>query len=398
MTSLPGAQPINTRMLTAAYYLSFIVLGLATAVEGPSLPTLAMHTTSPFDKLSLIFVFGSLGYLFGSMIAGWAYDRFPSHHLMALALMAMVAAAIVFPLATLLWVLLFSATASGLGKGILDVGCNTLLKWVHGNKVAPYMNGLHFFFGLGSFLSPILLAQIISATYEIYWVFWIIAMITLLLAILFWFLPEPYLHLQFANEDHGSINLMSVLLIVLAFFLYVGAETGFANWIYTYAITLKLATTVTAAYLTSAFWGVFTIGRLFSIWISIRARTRTILFGDLAGCFASLGLIVMGGDSQFLLWTGSLLLGLSLASIFPTLLILAGQSMKINGKVTGWFLVGGGLGNMFLPWLIGQAFTSIGPHSMMMIIIADLAVELCVLLIVIFGRQLSVPALNPLQK
>jgi MFS transporter, FHS family, Na+ dependent glucose transporter 1 len=391
-------KPSHGQMLTAAYYLSFIVLGLATAAEGPSLPTLAKHTASSLDRISLIFVFGALGYLLGSMFSGWAYDRIPGHRLMASALLAMVAAGIFFPVVTTLWILLVSATALGLGKGILDVGCNTLLQWVHGIRVGPYMNGLHFFFGVGAFLSPILLAQIISVTHEIYWVFWIIAALTLLVAIWFWFLPEPTLESPLDGEEHVTINLVPVLLIVLAFFLYVGAETGFANWIYTYAITLKLATAVTAAYLTSAFWGVFTIGRLLGIWFSTRARARTILFGDLAGCLVSIGLIILGADSQILLWTGSIALGLSLASIFPTLLILAGQRMRINGTITGWFLVGAGLGNMFLPWWIGQAFNAIGPHSMMLIILADLAIELLVLLIIIFGRRASVAVLDPQQE
>lgn len=385
-------QPIQPLLLTAAYYSSFIVLGLATAAEGPSLPTLARHTSSPLDAISLIFVLGSFGYLLGSFIGGRLYDRLPGHRLMTSALLVMVAAAVAFPLASTLWLLLLAAFAIGLGKGTLDVGCNTLLQWVHGAKVGPFMNGLHFCFGLGSFLSPILLAQIISITQEIYWVFWTIALLTIPLAIWFWFLPEPPVHLRTENQNHAPIPFIPVLLIVLAFFLYVGVETGFANWIYTYAVTLNLATAVTAAYLTSAFWGLFTVGRLLGIWIATRVRTRAILFVDLAVGFASLGLIILGRASAPLLWIGSAILGLALASIFPTILMLAGESMRVTGTITGWFLVGAGVGNMLVPWLIGQAFTAFGPHSMMFILVGDLGLELLILLIFVFGRRTSIPA------
>jgi FHS family Na+ dependent glucose MFS transporter 1 len=380
-------KPIQPLVLTAAYYLSFIILGLAAAAEGPSLPTLARHTLSPLEQISLIFVFGALGYLLGSLIGGQAYDRIPGHRLMTISMLVMLTAAIVIPLATALWLLLLAALTMGLGKGALDVGCNTLLQWVHGDHVGPYMNGLHFSFGVGSFLSPILLAQIISITHDIYWVFWTIALLSVPLAIWFWFLPEPPAHLKNSDQNHSPIPLLPVLLIVLAFVLYVGAEVGFSNWIYTYALTLNLATAVTAAYLTSAFWGLFTVGRLLGIWVAGRASPHTILFTDLAGCLVGLGIIIFGRASAPLLWVGSSILGLAMASIFPTVLMLAGIRLRVTGTITGWFLVGGGVGGMLLPWLIGQAFVRIGPASMMWIVLADLFLEAIILSVFIYGTR-----------
>ena len=310
-------KPVQPLMLTTAYYLSFIIMGLASAAEGPSLPTLAKHTSSPIEQIGLIFVFGSLGYLLGSLIGGRAYDRIPGHRLIAFSMLVILIAAVIFPLAPALWLLLLAALTMGLGKGALDVGCNTLLQWVHGEKVGPFMNGLHFSFGVGAFLSPILLAQIISITHEIYWVFWIIALLSFPLAVWFWVLPEPPAHLTTDDQNHSSIPFLPVLLILLAFVLYVGAEVGFSSWIYTYAVTLNLATTITAAYLTSAFWGLFTVGRLLGIWIASRAAPRTILFTDLAGCLFGLGLIILGHASAPLLWIGSSIFGVSDGIHFP---------------------------------------------------------------------------------
>jgi len=383
--STTNPKPVRPLVLTTAYYLAFIILGLTTAVEGPSLPTLARHTSSGLNQISLIFVLGAFGYLLGSIIGGRAYDKLPGHRFIAGTLTLMVAATFIFPLASTLWVLLLAALIKGLCSGAVDVGCNTLLQWVHKEKVGPFMNGLHFFFGLGAFFSPILLAEIISATHEIYWSFWIIALLIIPLAVWFWFLPEPPVQTNKEQINHSPIPFVRVLLIVLAFVLYVGAEVGFANWIYTYAVTLKLATTITAAYLTSAFWGLFTIGRLLGIWISTRVNSKTILFIDLACCLASLGLIIIGRESAPLLWAGSLGLGISMASIFPTIMMLASENMKISGTITGWFLVGGGAGGMLLPWLIGQAFTLSGPYAMMTIIFSDLILNVLILAIFIRG-------------
>ena len=52
--------------------------------------------------------------------------------------------------------------------------------------------------------------------------------------------------------------------------------------------------------------------------------------------------------------------------------------MTITGRVTGWFFVGASAGGMFLPWLIGQLFESIGPRVTMFIILIDLLVAVSV--------------------
>ena len=385
-SSLPlSRSSASAPLLTAAYYASFIILGLAVAVEGPSLPTLAAHTSSPLDRISLMFVTGALGYVLGSLLGGRLYDRLPGHRMMSASLAVMLLSALVYPAASALAVLLVAAFVMGLGKGALDVGCNTLLQWVHGAGSGPYLNGLHFAFGLGSFLSPVLLAQVLARTGDIYWVFWTVAIVIFPLVVWLWLLPEPPVPAHAAEPSEGAAPVLPVALAVLAFFLYVGAEAGFANWLYTYAITLKLADTIQAAYLTSAFWAFFTAGRLLAVWIASRARPRTILYVDFVGSLVSVALIGLMGKSVPMLWLGSIGLGLSLASIFPTILLLAGEQLLVTGTITGWFLLGAGAGGMLLPWLIGNAFTSIGPRAMIGLVFLDLVLNVFVLLFFMHG-------------
>ncbi len=378
-------RPVAASLLTAAYYASFVILGLETGAEGPSLPTLAAHTLSSLDRLSLIFVTGSIGYLLGSFIGGRIYDRLPGHRVMAASLALMLAAALVYPLAGILWILLVAACFMGFGKGAVDVGCNTLLQWQRGDEAGPYLNGLHFAFGLGSFFAPVLLAQIIARTHDIYWVFWIIAIVIAPVILWLWMLPSPHPAVHTAAAEAAPVPLVPVSLIVLAFFLYVGAEVGFSSWLYTYAITLRLADTVQAAYLTSAFWALFTLGRLLGIWIATRLGPRPILFFDFAGCLISVALIWLAPHSLPLLWAASMGLGFSMASIFPTMLILSSERVRVSGTITGWFLLGAGAGGMLLPWWIGNAFTTVGPLGMAALIFVDLVLNLLVLLVFMYG-------------
>jgi FHS family Na+ dependent glucose MFS transporter 1 len=169
--------------------------------------------------------------------------------------------------------------------------------------------------------------------------------------------------------------------MVMCFVLYVGSEVGYGNWIYTYAFKLNFGTEITAAYLTSAFWGFFTLGRLFGIWVSTRLKPMTILMLDFAGSILSLGLILVFPRSGAILWAATILFGIAQASIFPTFLTLAEERMHITGTIAGFFLLGAGTGGMILPWLIGQVFDKAGGNAMMGMIFIDTLLTLLVLLL-----------------
>ena len=369
---------------TTAYYVAFILLGLTIAVEGPTLLKLAEHTSSALDQISSIFLFGSLGYLLGSFIGGRIYDRVPGHRFMAGVLIFMGISVALVPMASSRWVLFTVVLIAGLFKGALDVGCNTLLLWVHNEKVGPFMNGLHAFFGVGAFVAPLIVAQVLSITGDIYWVYWLFAIATIPLAIWIWTLPSPTSRAVPTHHESASFPILPVLVMVLCFVLYVGGEAGYGAWIYTYAFTLKFGTEITAAYLTSAFWGSFTLGRLFGIWFSTRAKPLTILYLDFAGCVLGVGLVMLFPQSSLMLWVGTILFGIAQASIFPTFLNLAEERMHVTGTIAGLFLVGAGVGGMILPWLIGQAFSQIGAGAMMSMILAGILLNW--LMLVLFTR------------
>ena len=371
-------------ILTTAYYLAFILLGLTLGAEGPTLPKLAENTSSTLDQISLIFFSGSLGYLLGSYISGRIYDRLPGHQFLAGVILLLGIIIAFVPAATSLWMLLVITLIAGFAKGALDVGGNTLILWVHHEKVGPFMNGLHALFGVGAFIGPLIVARVLTLTDNIYWVYWTLAIAAFPIAALIWSLPSPSPRATPEEHKDTPLPVLPLAIMVLCFVLYVGSEVGFGNWIYTYAMQLGLGTEITSAYLASAFWGAFTIGRLLAIPISTRLRPLTILYLDFAGCLVSLGLIMLFRDSQTILWIGSILLGISFASIFPTFLTLSEERMHVTGTMAGWFLVGGSIGGMILPWGIGQAFVRIGAGAMITIVF--IAVVFNWLALILFTR------------
>lgn len=368
------------RRLTAAYYLAFIVQGLVLAVLGPTLPYLADQTGVQLSQIGFLFTARAFGAVSGALFSGKLYDGQAGHRLMALTLLTFAICLALIPFTPLLWLLSLLLFALGLAQGTLDVGVNTMIVWLHGRRVAPYMNGLHFFFGIGAFLSPIIVAQVLLVTGAVRGSFWILALLTL--PSLLWLLryPTPRAPAVQAGAtaappaQPGLVLLMAVLLA-----LYVGAEMAFGGWIFSYLVALDLAGETTAAYLTSLFWGAFTVGRLLSIPLANRLRPRTILYGDLLGAALGIALLLFLRQSTIAIWIGVPLVGLCLASVFPTVLTFAGRRMTITAKITSAFFVGANLGAMTLPWLIGQLFTAIHPTTTMVAILIALALALLVL-------------------
>lgn len=350
---------------TAVYYVVFLIIGLSAAIMGPTLPWLADNVAVPLSQISILFSAKSLGGLVGSAFGGRLFDRRPAHPVAAGLLLIMAITLALIPLGRQLWVLALIVFVLGVGDITLDLGGNTLLMWVHGSRVAPFMNGLHFFFGVGAFLAPVLVAQAISAG-SVQAAYWLLALIVLPVAIVLLRLSSPTApRREEATVDGREVSRRLAFLVALFFVLYVGAEVSFGGWLYSYAVALGLATEVGAAYLTSAFWGALTIGRLLAVPISTRVGPRYILLVALLGCLACLGTILLLRESALALQVGVFGLGLCMAPVFPTMLSFAERRMAITGQVTGWFFVGASLGSMILPWISGQLFTRFSPYAAM---------------------------------
>jgi MFS transporter, FHS family, Na+ dependent glucose transporter 1 len=380
-------------LATAGYFAAFVALGLAYASLGPTLTDLALAVGVNLTQISYLFTARGLGYLAGSMVGGRLYDRMRGHPVMAGVLLLTSLVMLVIPMATMLWMLIVMLFLIGMFEGAIDVGGNTLLVWLHRDKVAPYMNAMHFFFGVGAFLSPIIIAQVVLLGGGMRWAYWVLALLALPVSVMVLRLrspeppgssaAEPVAAGQPAVAQPLGQDLRLVALIAIFFFLYVGAESGFGGWIATYAMETGLGDAVTAAYLTSAFWGALTLGRLLSIPIAARFTPRQVLLGDLIGCVASVAVLLFWPSVPAATWIGTFGAGFSMASIFPTTLSLAERHMKITGTITSLFFVGGSLGGMALPWLIGQLFERVGPQVTAGVIMGAVVLSFAIFMVIV---------------
>jgi MFS transporter, FHS family, Na+ dependent glucose transporter 1 len=368
---------------TIAYFSTFIGLGLISAVLGPTLPALAELTQSTFSQISIVFLLHSLGYFIGSLAGGHLLDRVSGHLAMILALCAAVIMLAVIPITPYLWLLIGLVSVTGFARGIVDVGGNTLLVWVHGEKVGPYMNALHLFYGIGAFLAPVIIAQALSISGGVVWGFWGIALLLIPSIFQLSFTSEPSAPGKTSSDSEGSSAGQLVFLMVLFAFCYSSLANIFGGWIYSYSLESNLTNETSAAYLTSIFWGAFTLGRVISIPVATRYQPKQILSADLLGSFISVSLMLLFPRSPLMVWVGAAGLGLSVASMFPTVITLAERTLAVSGKVTSRFVVASALGGMLPPWIVGQVFESAGPRSVVWSVFAFLVIQVFVFVILI---------------
>ena len=364
MTTPPAAT--HRTAATAGYYAGFVCLGIAVGITGPTLPELARNTHSPLGALGFLFTARSIGYILGSLLPGRLYDRLPGHVVAAVSLMAIAILLALIPVAPLLGLLAVAIFMLGAADSVLDVGANTLLVRQHGAGSGPFMTALHFFYGVGAFGAPLVAGWAIASAGSARWAYWGLAVLMLPAALWLVRLPSPPAHMERSTAAEGQSDAVLVALIALLFFCYVGAEVGFSGWISSYAIAAGLTGEAEAAYLASAFWGVFTVGRLVAVPIASRVRPRYVLLADILGVITSLGLICWLPQSHWALWAGTIGTGFFLASIFPTNVNLASRRIALTGRMTGIFFSVGSLGAMILPLVVGQLLGRISPTTAIM--------------------------------
>jgi FHS family Na+ dependent glucose MFS transporter 1 len=366
---------------TMGYFLVFICLGMGIAVIGPTLPSLAEQTGTPLGQMGLVFLAGSIGYTAGTFASGLLYDRLRGHTVLGAAAIGAGLMLVFVPFAPTLWLLMLLLFTKSFAEGLMNSGGSALLLWTHGTKVGPYMNSLHFFFGLGAFIAPLILAQAIQLEIDYRWVFWLLALIDVLAGLRVLTLsgsPTHPVQSALADGSFARPNYRLITISALFLFFYVGAELAFGGWIYSYATLRGMVEPAAAAYLTSAFWLAFTIGRLVSIPIATRVKPRPIIAAALVGCliFAALLLLVPGSTTA--LWAATFGLGLFLAPIYPTGFTLAGQLIYMSARSTSLVLLGDSFGAMLLPWLVGAILDVTGPQALTYLVFASLLADVMV--------------------
>ena len=388
--------PAKSFRVVTSYYLSYIALGTVTPALGPSLPFLAERTGVSLGVASSLFSANALGFLLGSYVTGRALERLPSHGVIQAALLATALSMLSLSLAPTFNFLLLTLFVAGFFTAWLDVGSNILIVWQLKEKVAPFLTGLHFIWGLGALCTPLIIVQLQLRTGTLLAPFAVIAAIVSASALLYVRLPSPS-PAKAAKGKSGSISRKSLIPLMAMLFLASTMEKAIGGFIFSYLLRTGLSTEQIAGGITSTFYVALTCTRLAVALMLVKFSSQKVLAVALSLIAGTVIGVLLLPPTLPIVWIAVLLCGIGEASLFPLTLSVAPQYLPLSGRSTTLIFVGASVGVLTMPMLIGRLFESaaVGPQIVWYYTLAGASLyALCLLILRFRPRVLEsgVPA------
>lgn len=377
---------------TVVLYAAFLGLGVTVAILGPTFPDLARNVNRNVSSLSDIFVGRALGYFCGSVLGGVLFDCMNHFLLLGMSMLATTIGLYLTPFCKTATLLIAMMSVFGVSFGALDTGANVLILTLWGDKGAPHMQALHFSFALGAFLAP-LLAKLAWGTtasaqnhtesdldtlmlnqssngasdsvfavpddMNLLWTYASIGTYVLVVSVFLFglFCKKHSRQKKSAASAEGArrakYHRALLCLLFLFFFFYVGAEITYGSYIFSFATTHVGMEESEAAGLNSIFWGTFAACRGLAIFFATLLQPGTMIvlsnIGSLVSCF----FLVLFDKSPLCLWIATSVYGASMATTFPSGVSWIEQYTTLTGKSTAFFVIGGTVGEMAFPTVIG---------------------------------------------
>ena len=252
----------------------------------------------------------------------------------------------------------FSCIVLGIGAMCLNLG-NTLIPMVlfKGNPTAASNFG-NVFFGLGAFITPFLVAMLLSKMgYKgTGTIIAIILLIPVIFAIAATYPPLTKTGVTFAGAFASAIGLLTnpvIIMSALALFCYIGLEVSMGGWITSYA-TGQGFDAKGASMVLSAFWIALMIARLITSTL-ITPEIGVMIIAVLAiAATIAIGLMIKT-KSKSAATVFVIIAGLALGPQFPTIVGVTFSKIdqSLFGSAFGIIFAVGLLGGTTIPAAIG---------------------------------------------
>ncbi|XP_064600759.1 sodium-dependent glucose transporter 1C-like [Liolophura sinensis] len=387
-----------------------------------------------YDLIARAIAAKSVGVMLGAIIAGCLNDRFTKHGDLIMAGTLFIASLSVAskPWVTSIVPLGALYTVEGLAHGGMSAVGNAMCLQLWQEKANTPIHALHFGFGLGSVISPQVTRPFLSLIVRngtlmnpnsteledhglnstsmvvlrpsrIEIPYFIVGGVVFLMGMAFVAFQFVYTSGRpgspdVDNEDaqttlsdvksiffSRSAKRLDVIILTQVFFFYFflyGGTNPVDTFLFTYAVESDLGFTKDeAAYLDSAYWASFTVGRFISAVVAHWVSVNYMIFFEV---FASAGVLAFlsfkAVETKTLLWVFSCLYSAASAPLFPSGTAWADRYIKVSGIIIAVFDVGFGVAGFIFQSLAGHLFTRYNPNSLLYLSLGS-AVVLCLLMI-----------------
>jgi len=413
-------RSITTR--TFSLWTCFFSIAFSDSVRGPTFLDVRDTIGISTQEMSYTYMVAAIGGLIGCFTAGLLLDRFSnSFRYFVLLLCGTMVALFVgtVPFAPNLHFLLANSLGFGFFNGCFHTCANALFLQIwKGYNSSSALYAMHFFYGLGSLLSPLaakpFLSHIVDGPLEesdmgiaevlmadnstandimqvnqqqnsqmtIKSLYPLLGLQTCLL-----FLPLIYFAIKErrfeaenikiikeakSSEESAALNskqtTLVMVLMFLIYFCFAGLEGSFRNFISTYAVSIGNSRQV-GSEITALFYLSFTIVRGLAVIGGMLLSPAFMMWASQGVCLGGTALLTLWGAESFTaLQIGVVLIGAGTAYLFPTGVLWLKDILTLDTRKTAVLTVGMNISIQTYTFLIGR-FIDSSPSAMMQIMV-----------------------------
>ena len=371
---------MRSKFLVGIILFVFFVISFLTNIIGPLVPDIINAFNLSLSMAAFLPFSFFLAYGVMSIPSGFLVEYIGEKKVMVMAFFISSFGALFFSINPNYLFYIISLFLIGSGMAMLQVSINPLLRNIGGEKEFAFNSVLgQLFFGLASFISPLIYSYLItkllvdgaSSNYIILffkkitfpnlrWVslYWIFALVSFLMCIILIFtnFPDKENTEQENKEKLNNYNVLVknpiVILYFFGIFSYVGLEQGVANWVSKFLeIYHSIDPQILGAKIISYFWGLMTLGTISGLFLLKKIDSRKILIFFTSASIISLLISIFGPLKVSLV--SFPLIGFFISTMWSIIISLALNSMsKDHGAFSG-ILVSGIIGGAVFPLIIG---------------------------------------------
>ena len=367
-------------LLVSLILLIFFVISFLTNIIGPLVPDIIKSFDLSLKMASFLPFSFFVAYGLMSVPSGFLIENYGEKKIMLMAFLISSIGAFLFSNTGTYSFYLISLFLIGTGMAMLQVAINPLLRTIGGEKEFAFNSVLgQMFFGLASFISPLVYSYIIKNVSDqaesnnliinllnnlkipgmewisLYWIFTIISFIMVII------ISQIKLPIVEKKEDEKVGALQThltllkkpiVLLYFIAIFCYVGTEVGVANWISQFLETYHdINPQIQGAKTVSNFWGMMTLGTLLGLVLLKFIDSRKVLIINSTISILALLVALFGTSQQALI--AFPVIGFFIATMWSIIISLALNSLSNSHGSFSGILVTGIIGGAFIPFIVG---------------------------------------------
>lgn len=344
----------NTRLIFLTFSV-MIVLGFMMNLRGVLIPSIKEEFGVSYSDIGTMFFIADLGYMVATFFGGVLGQKVGLKRVLVFGFAITIVGIVGLNFANsfvILILLLFLITA---GTGCFDICANSLGARIFIANAAIMMNLLHGFFGVGSIVSPKYAGWLLSANmpWTSTYTYSLVLVGAVLLFVIFTRFPKRDEHEEVKSASVRSfIKDKRVWLFTIVLGFSAVAEIGISNWLVNFLQVSSGMNIDSSSFYLSAFFVIFTGGRLFGGFFAEKIGYMRIVIYFAAGIFIMFALGLALGSGWVLLFSVT---GFFISVLYPTVITVLVREFKGNSTAVLGFVMTAAMGvSMICNWLIGK--------------------------------------------